>query len=117
MPARSRVSQSASGSHSAWSPTTWRAATTTATAALESDNNTCRAVFSAVFEWGVIMDKPLPKALFDQQFLYTASGKQLRDDIIQFLRSKLSRDISPRDFAALAHAAVERVVQHAISRR
>jgi hypothetical protein len=63
------------------------------------------------------MDKPLLIALFNEQFLYTPLGKQLRDDITKFLRSKLASElISPREFAALAHAAVERVVQHAISK-
>jgi hypothetical protein len=62
------------------------------------------------------MDRPQLNPLFNEQFLYTALGKQLRDDIVKFLRSKLPVAVSPREFAALAHAAVERVVQHAISR-
>jgi hypothetical protein len=63
------------------------------------------------------MDRPQLTPLFNEQLLCTALGKQLRDDITKFLRSRLSADISPREFGALAHTAVERVVQQAISKR
>jgi len=62
------------------------------------------------------MDRPPLKPLFNEQCLYTPLGKQLRDEIMKFLRSQLPADVSPREFGALAHAAVERVIQHAISR-
>jgi hypothetical protein len=67
------------------------------------------------------MNRTPIRPLFNEQYLYTELGKQLRDEIMKFLRSKLPSDVagigvSPREFAAVAHAAVERVVQQALSK-
>jgi hypothetical protein len=57
---------------------------------------------------------PATQPLYDEQWQYTPLATRLSDVLALFLKTLAPPDVSPREFRALAHATVDKMVSERI---